>query len=106
MNNPVVLAAIIGLVGVIITAAASLVTQIIMSKRSHDKLLSDIRHQSEIADIKLESTLERHQEVYDNKIAELTREVREHNNFARRVPVIEQRVDDLTKRVDLITDRA
>ena len=30
------------------------------------------------------------QAVTDNKIEELTREVREHNNFARRVPVLEE----------------
>ena len=30
------------------------------------------------------------QAVSDTKIEELTREVREHNNFARRVPVLEE----------------
>lgn len=30
------------------------------------------------------------QAVTDTKIEELTREVREHNNFARRVPVLEE----------------
>lgn len=31
----------------------------------------------------------KHQAVIDTKIEELTREVREHNNFARRIPVVE-----------------
>ena len=30
------------------------------------------------------------QAVTDTKLEELTREVREHNNFARRVPVLEE----------------
>ena len=30
-----------------------------------------------------------HQAVTDTKIEELTREVREHNNFAKRMPVVE-----------------
>lgn len=30
------------------------------------------------------------QAVTDTKLEELTREVREHNNFARRVPVMEE----------------
>ena len=36
----------------------------------------------------------------DSKIEDLTREVREHNNFARRVPVIEQRLDNVERRLD------
>ena len=31
------------------------------------------------------------QAVTDTKLEELTREVREHNNFARRVPILEER---------------
>ena len=34
----------------------------------------------------------RHQAVTDTKVEELTREVREHNNFARRIPVIEEQI--------------
>lgn len=32
------------------------------------------------------------QAVIDEKIAALTREVREHNNFARRMPVVEEQI--------------
>ena len=34
----------------------------------------------------------RSQAVTDTKLEELTREVREHNNFARRMPVLEEKV--------------
>ncbi len=34
----------------------------------------------------------RSQAVTDTKLEELTREVREHNNFARRVPVLEEQM--------------
>ena len=44
------------------------------------------------------------QAVTDTKLEELTREVREHNNFAKRVPVVEEqikvayhRIEDLEK---------
>lgn len=40
------------------------------------------------------------QAITDTKIDELTREVREHNNFARRMPVLEQRVETLEKHLD------
>ena len=39
-----------------------------------------------------EVKLERNQAVTDTKLDELTREVREHNNFARRVPVLEEKI--------------
>ena len=35
------------------------------------------------------------QAVTDTKIEELTREVREHNNFARRVPVLEEQMSQV-----------
>ena len=34
----------------------------------------------------------RSQAVTDAKLEELTREVREHNNFARRVPILEEQM--------------
>ena len=40
------------------------------------------------------------QAVTDTKIEELTREVREHNNFARRMPVVEEQIRQLTNRVN------
>lgn len=48
---------------------------------------------------KVETTLDKQQAVTDEKIVELTREVREHNNFARRMPVVEEKLDNLEKRV-------
>ena len=48
----------------------------------------------------IEHKLETHQAVTDTKIDELTREVREHNNFARRMPVVEQEIKDINKTVD------
>ena len=49
---------------------------------------------------KVESKIETAQAVTDTKIEELTREVREHNNFARRIPVLESQMQELTRRVD------
>lgn len=48
---------------------------------------------------KTANNLEKAQAVTDTKIDELTREVREHNNFASRIPVIEARIDNLEKKV-------
>ena len=46
------------------------------------------------------------QAVTDQKISDLTREVREHNEFARRVPVLESQMHDATQRIhDLETKK-
>ena len=46
-----------------------------------------------------ESTLRLSQAVTDTKIQELTREVREHNGFAKRMPVVEEKIKTLCHRV-------
>ena len=40
------------------------------------------------------------QAVTETKIEELTREVREHNNFARRVPVVEEQIKAINHRIE------
>ena len=40
------------------------------------------------------------QKVTEVKIEELTREVREHNNFAKRVPIIEERIKVINHRIE------
>ena len=37
--------------------------------------------------------------ITDTKLEELTREVREHNSFARRMPVVEEQIKVLNHRV-------
>ena len=50
----------------------------------------------------MEHKLEVRQAVTDTKIEELTREVRMHNGFAQRMPVVEQEIKDVVKRVDTL----
>jgi len=40
------------------------------------------------------------QAVTEAKLEELTREVREHNNFAKRMPVVEERLNGMDRRVE------
>ena len=42
----------------------------------------------------------RNQAVTDTKLDELTREVREHNNFARRMPVVEEQIKVINHRIE------
>lgn len=39
------------------------------------------------------------QAVNATKIEELTREVREHNHFAQRVPVVEEQINTINRRI-------
>lgn len=40
------------------------------------------------------------QAITDTKLDELTREMREHNNFAQRVPVIEEQIKVINHRIE------
>lgn len=48
---------------------------------------------------KSENTIKIAQAVTDTKIQDLTREVREHNNFARRMPVVEEQIKVINHRI-------
>lgn len=72
-------------IAALIAAAASILSNIILTNRSS----REIDHK-----------LETHQAVTDTKIEELTREVREHNNFARRMPVLEEKISVANHRID------
>ena len=44
------------------------------------------------------------QAVTDTKLEELTREVREHNHFAQRVPVLEEQMKVVNHRIQALED--
>lgn len=72
----------------IIVGVLALVGVIITNNRSNDKLNAEIQ-----------SKLTTSQAVTDTKIEELTREVRLHNNFAQRIPVIEEKIEVANHRI-------
>lgn len=53
---------------------------------------------TKVGNDKIQHDLDKHNAVQDTKLEELTREVRQHNDFATRIPVIEQRVTALEKK--------
>ena len=86
----------IGLAGTIITALGSLLAVIVTNRSNNDKML----HQMELQQLNIKADLTQAQAVTDTKIQELTREVREHNNFARRMPVLEEKISVANHRID------
>ena len=53
----------------------------------------------------IEHQLDKRQAVTDTKIEELTREVRAHNNFAQRVPVLEEQMKVANHRIEDLENR-
>jgi hypothetical protein len=49
--------------------------------------------------------LETAQAVTDTKLEELTREVRKHNNFAERMPVLEEKITVANHRIDDLEEK-
>ena len=78
----------ISFIGAIIVALISLVGVVITAKSNGTKLQTQLQQNND----KIQAELDKHNAVQDERITELTREVRLHNNFAERIPVIEQRV--------------
>jgi predicted metal-dependent hydrolase len=70
----------------IITGIVTIITVIINAKISN----REIQHK-----------LETQQAVFETKLDSLSSEVREHNNFARRMPVVEEQIKDVTRRLEV-----
>lgn len=69
----------------IVTSLSAIVT-VIISTRANSR---EVTHK-----------LETMQAVTDTKLDALTAEVREHNNFARRVPVVEEQIKVINHRIE------
>lgn len=67
-----------GIIVALITGGLTFLGVLVSNISGNKKIVSDIK-----------TELVKYQAVTDTKITELTREVREHNNFAKRVPILE-----------------
>ena len=77
-----------GVLIALITSVGTFLGVIISNFSSNKKLVNDI---------KLEITS--YHASTDEKIKELTREVREHNNFAKRMPVVENDIKHIEEKI-------
>lgn len=77
------------IIGSLITGGLAFAGVLVTNLSSKNKIVNDI---------KVEVT--KNQAVTDTKIDELTREVREHNGFARRMPVVEEKIKVMNHRID------
>ena len=89
----------------IITGACAVVAQLIISHNASKDLYAKLDKQSELSDANLKAELGRYQAVTDEKISELTREVRKHNNFAEKIPVMEAEERRLNERIKVLENK-
>lgn len=54
---------------------------------------------------KIQNEMKVNQEVTGTKLEELTREVRKHNNFAERIPLLEEKIKVINHRLDDIEEK-
>ena len=69
----------------LITGGCSILAVILTNRAANDKMMQSMNI---------------NQAVTDSKLEELTREVRAHNNFAQRVPVLENDVEHIKDEIE------
>lgn len=80
-----------GIIIALITGGLSLIGVILTNLSSHKKIENEIKTSQAVTDTKLDN---------------LTREVREHNNFAKRMPVVEEQIKVINHRIEDLEDEA
>ena len=75
---------IVAIIGGVFTIVGIIVSGIITSRKT---------------EATIQSTMKVNQAVTDTKLDELTREVRAHNGFAERIPVLEYRMNEMDKEI-------
>ena len=80
----------------IITGLLAVIAEVIIAVVNNKAVMKELEKQSALADARLEKS----QAITDTKLEELTREVRAHNDFARRVPVLEEKISVANHRIE------
>lgn len=99
-----------GIIAALITGGLAFAGVLVTKFSGNTKLINEIKEENAkainetkeenakvINAFKIEVT--KNQAVTDTKIEELTREVREHNNFAKRMPVVENEIQHIEEKM-------
>lgn len=74
-----------------ISGGLALIGVIVTVNKGNQKIVSELKAEQAKA-----------QAVTDVRLDELTREVREHNNFAKRMPVVEQKIESIDEKMRIL----
>lgn len=83
----------------LVAGGLSVIGTIITVLSANKATINALDKKSDLSDAKLDAKLSQHMAVTDTKLEELTREVRKHNNFAERVPVMEEQIKVANHRI-------
>ena len=80
----------------IVTGVLAIVAEVIIAAINSRVMIEKMDKQSQLADARIEKA----HAVTETKLEELTREVRAHNNFAQRLPVLEEQIKVANHRIE------
>ena len=83
----------------VVTGIFALAGQIVLTRSSNQKMLSEIEKRSEISDVKIEGQIEKMQSMWELQMNQLTSAVNRHNDFAARIPVLEEKIRNMDQRL-------
>lgn len=83
-----IVVALIGAGASVLVGVLTLVGVVVSNRSANSKMNTDVQNHLRMS-----------QAVTDTKLEELTREVREHNGFARRMPVVEEQIKVINHRL-------
>ena len=78
----------------VISAAVTLIGVIINNRSNQQKMMLDFDKKLELLELRVTLTIDR-----------LSVEVKEHNNYARRMPVVEEQITQINRRVTELEHR-
>lgn len=95
MDNTIIVALITGGFGF----AGIIVANLLSGSKNTKKIIDNVKDgvNEKINEVKIEFVS--YKASTDEKITELTREVRKHNNFAERMPVVENELEHIGQRI-------
>jgi len=90
-----------------IAAAAAIIVGLLNTRSMTNKTMqmnketiTEILHQQELHQQEVNAAHQQTIALIEYKIDALTKEVREHNNFARRMPIVEERIEVINHRIE------
>lgn len=86
----------------LITAASAVLCQLLIFRKSNADLFAKLDKQSELSDAKLEAEIR----VVKTEISNLAAEVHKHNNFAERIPTLEEKAKAADRRLTDLEHKA
>lgn len=84
-----------------VAGAFALVGTVVTVKHNNQKILQEMKTEFTKEMHEMKAEFAKAQAVTECQMEELTREVREHNNFAKRMPALEQKVEGIDEKIHI-----